>query len=62
MGYREKDPVTGQDSFEAFEECLQIANNRKVDFVLLGGDLFHDQKPSQKAYLTASNIFNRQVF
>lgn len=50
------------DSFVAFEECLQIANSKKVDFVLLGGDLFHDQKPSQKAYLKASEIFNRQVF
>ena len=28
----------------------------------MGGDLFHDQKPSQKAYLHASGIFNRQVF
>ena len=42
MGYREKDAVVGADSFHAFEECLQIANQRNVDFVLLGGDLFHD--------------------
>ena len=46
MGYREKDAVVGADSFHAFEECLQIANQRNVDFVLLGGDLFHDQRPS----------------
>ena len=54
MGYREKDPITGQDSFHAFEETLEIANKRNVDFVLLGGDLFHEQRPSQKAYLMAS--------
>ena len=42
MGYREKDAIVGPDSFNAFEECLQIANKKNVDFVLLGGDLFHD--------------------
>ena len=62
MGFREKDAITGQDSFIAFEECLEIARKKDVDFVLLGGDLFHDQRPSQKAYLTASQIFNRNVF
>jgi len=54
MGYREKDPQVGMDSFHAFEECLEIANEKNVDFVLLGGDLFHEQRPSSKAYLTAS--------
>ena len=42
MGFREKDPIVGEDSFNAFEECLEIANELNVDFVLLGGDLFHD--------------------
>ena len=46
MGFREKDPIVGQDSFDSFEECLQIGNQKNVDFVLLGGDLFHDQRPS----------------
>lgn len=54
MGYKEKDPIVGPDSFNAFEECLKIANQRNVDFVLLGGDLFHDQKPSSKSQLLAS--------
>lgn len=62
MGFREKDPVVGEDSFISFEECLEVANRRNVDFVLLGGDLFHDQRPSQKAQLQASQIFNRHVF
>lgn len=34
------------DSFNTFEEILQIANSRDVDFILLGGDLFHDATPS----------------
>lgn len=38
--------ILGQDSFNAFEEILQLASSSKVDFILLGGDLFHDSKPS----------------
>lgn len=38
-----------QDSFNSFEEILQIANSRQVDFILLGGDLFHDPTPSMFA-------------
>lgn len=34
------------DSFKSFEEILQIAEKEQVDFVLLGGDLFHETRPS----------------
>lgn len=46
LGYGEKDPIRGDDSFVAFEECLQHAQENEVDFILLGGDLFHDTNPS----------------
>ncbi|KAI8320589.1 DNA repair exonuclease [Martensiomyces pterosporus] len=48
LGYLERDPIRGQDSFDAFSEILQLAHIRKVDMVLLGGDMFHDNKPSRK--------------
>ncbi|KAJ1648782.1 meiotic recombination [Dispira simplex] len=48
LGYLEKDPVRGDDSFLAFEEILQIAQTEEVDGILLGGDLFHDNRPSRK--------------
>ncbi|TPX61200.1 hypothetical protein PhCBS80983_g01238 [Powellomyces hirtus] len=48
IGYMEKDPIRGNDSFNSFEEILQLAQAHSVDFILLGGDLFHDNKPSRK--------------
>ncbi|KAJ1639356.1 Metallo-dependent phosphatase-like protein [Pavlovales sp. CCMP2436] len=48
LGYLEKDPVRGDDSFLAFEEVLQRAQENECDFLLLAGDLFHDNKPSRK--------------
>ncbi|KAF7996016.1 hypothetical protein HCN44_009054 [Aphidius gifuensis] len=42
------------DSFITFEEILELAVQHDVDFVLLGGDLFHDAKPSQKVILECS--------
>ena len=47
LGYLERDPVRGNDSFEAFREVLEIARAQDVDFILLGGDLFHENKPSR---------------
>lgn len=35
------------DSFVSFEEVFEIAARNNADFVLLGGDLFHDNKPSR---------------
>lgn len=47
LGYLEKDPVRGEDSFQTFEEILRLAQLHEVDMILLGGDLFHDNKPSR---------------
>lgn len=49
LGYGEKNPTLAEDSFNTFEEILQVANSRDVDFILLGGDLFHDPTPSMYA-------------
>ena len=43
----EKDLVRKDDSFVSFEEVMQKAVELEVDMVLLGGDLFHDNKPSR---------------
>lgn len=48
LGYGEKDAIRGNDSLVAFEEILDNAKKNDVDFILLGGDLFHENKPSRK--------------
>ncbi|XP_022189664.2 double-strand break repair protein MRE11 [Nilaparvata lugens] len=59
LGYEEKDPTRGKDSFIAFEEILSLAKDKDVDFLLLGGDLFHDAKPSQYCLYRALELFRR---
>lgn len=46
LGYAEDDPIRGSDTFDTFEEILQLAVEYRVDFILLGGDLFHYAQPS----------------
>ncbi|KAK4180703.1 putative double-strand break repair protein mus-23 [Triangularia setosa] len=49
VGYGERDPIRKDDSWRTFDEIMQIAKTHDVDMVLLGGDLFHDNKPSRKS-------------
>ena len=48
LGYLENDQIRGDDSFVTFEEILKKSKSHKVDFLLLGGDLFHHPNPSKK--------------
>nr|XP_016467934.1 PREDICTED: double-strand break repair protein MRE11-like isoform X4 [Nicotiana tabacum] len=59
LGYMEKDEVRRHDSFQAFEEICSIAEKKQVDFVLLGGDLFHENKPSRSTLVKAIEILRR---
>ena len=47
QGVWEKDEIRKDDSFLSFEEVFEVAAANNADFVLLGGDLFHDNKPSR---------------
>ena len=59
LGYAEKDPIRGDDSFETFNEILEIATKNKVDFVLLGGDLFHENRPSLNTLHTTISLLRK---
>ncbi|KAK3314460.1 Mre11 DNA-binding presumed domain-containing protein [Apodospora peruviana] len=49
VGFEERDPIRKDDSWRTFDEIMQLARKRDVDMVLLGGDLFHENKPSRKS-------------
>ena len=49
LGYGEKNPQRGDDSFNSFDELLGIGVEQGVDMVILGGDLFPENKPSRWA-------------
>jgi len=59
LGYLEHDPIRKDDSFEAFEEAFKIALEKNVDLVLLGGDIFHDNKPSKRTICKTIEILRR---
>ena len=62
LGYKEKDPVLSNDSFDSFEEVLSLANNRKVDFLIHGGDLFHEHKVSKETLIRTEDLLSRHIF
>lgn len=59
LGYLEKDEVRRHDSFQAFDEICSIAEQKHVDFLLLGGDLFHENKPSRSTLVKTIEILRR---
>nr|XP_048332364.1 double-strand break repair protein MRE11 isoform X2 [Ziziphus jujuba var. spinosa] len=59
LGYMEKDEIRRHDSFQAFEEICSIAEQKEVDLLLLGGDLFHENKPSRTTLVKAIEILRR---
>lgn len=59
LGYGEKDPIRGNDSQNTFEEIFQLAASNQVDFILLGGDLFHENKPSRRSLHCAMKVLRR---
>ncbi|CAL9037102.1 unnamed protein product, partial [Musa banksii] len=59
LGYLEKDEIRRFDSFQAFEEICSIAEQNKVDFILLGGDLFHENKPSRSTLVKTIETLRR---
>jgi double-strand break repair protein MRE11 len=59
QGVWEKDETRRDDSFRTFEEVLQLAVEKQVDLVILGGDLFHENKPSRSTLVKAIQLLSK---
>ncbi len=58
QGVWEKDDVRKDDSFATFAEVFELAAAQRADLVLLGGDLFHDNKPSRRTVVRTMKILS----
>jgi len=61
LGYKERDPIRGMDSFAAFEEVLCFSKWKGADMLLLGGDVFHDNKPSRRTMHQTYDLLREYV-
>ncbi|KAK0651042.1 Mre11 DNA-binding presumed domain-containing protein [Cercophora newfieldiana] len=59
VGYGERDPIRKDDSWRTFDEIMKLAKAQDVDMVLLGGDLFHENKPSRKSMYQVMRTLRR---
>uniref|UniRef100_A0A8C6DAX0 Double-strand break repair protein n=1 Tax=Moschus moschiferus TaxID=68415 RepID=A0A8C6DAX0_MOSMO len=59
LGFMEKDAVRGNDTFVTLDEILRLAQENDVDLILLGGDLFHENKPSRKTLHTCLELLRK---
>eukprot|EP00088_Acartia_fossae_P037779 TRINITY_DN3901_c0_g1_i1.p1 TRINITY_DN3901_c0_g1~~TRINITY_DN3901_c0_g1_i1.p1 ORF type:complete len:723 (-),score=196.87 TRINITY_DN3901_c0_g1_i1:413-2581(-) len=62
LGYGEKMAERSMDSFNSFDELLQIGKDNSVDMCILGGDLFHENKPTRSAQINCTQILSKHVF
>lgn len=61
-GYAEDDDIRGEDSLRTFEEVMAAASRYKCDMVLLGGDLFHANKPKLNILGRVMGVLKRYSF
>mmetsp|Transcript_22350 Transcript_22350/g.39615 ORF Transcript_22350/g.39615 Transcript_22350/m.39615 type:complete len:728 (+) Transcript_22350:56-2239(+) len=62
LGVHEGDPIRNGDSFETMEEILKIGRECNVDMVVLGGDLFHINKPTRTTMTKSIELFRKYCF
>ena len=59
LGFCEKDGARCDDSFNTFEEILQLAREHQVDCVLHAGDLFHKNQPSRNTMVRTVELLRK---
>lgn len=61
LGHHVDDKITGNDSFVALEEVLQIGQDSAVDLVLFGGDLFDKQEMDSSVLNKCVDIMRKTI-
>jgi len=61
LGFLEKEETRRDDSFLAVQEVFEKSYQNNADFLLLGGDLFHENTPSKYTLNRTFEIFNNNV-
>jgi len=61
LGYGEKLSIRNNDSFNSFDELLTVGKEQNVDMCILGGDLFHENKPSRLSQIKCIQILSKHV-
>lgn len=56
LGYGENDMILQNDSFEAFDEALDIAQEENVDFILHAGDMYDTSTPSTSTIVKTNQV------
>ncbi|EDQ89665.1 uncharacterized protein MONBRDRAFT_25241 [Monosiga brevicollis MX1] len=59
LGYAKNDPTRSLDSLETLQEVLELAIGNNVDFMLLAGDLFHDNQPPRFVLHQTMTLFRQ---
>jgi double-strand break repair protein MRE11 len=59
LGFAERDPVRCDDCYAVFEEVLATARRKKVDFVLMAGDMFHENRPTRRTMHNTMELLRR---
>lgn len=59
VGYQDKDKIRSDDAINTLDEILQLARSQGADFVLNGGDLFHDNKPSRTSLYKTMELLRK---
>lgn len=62
FGYGEKDVIRGNDFLVIFEEILENVKKYEVDFILLGGDFFYENKLFRRIMYGCILLFRKFCF
>ena len=59
LGIYERDPLRCNDCYASFEEVLILAREKQADFILMAGDIFHENKPTRRTLFNTMELLRK---